>query len=114
MLLLTDICSLVVSCFRQSGKLVDRVSREIQIINSLLVALDTAAFKGIPKRSTEDCWIEVMTVLKWITRSPVGFQTICEFFDQNPEFVCNLFNVFTYGLTTEGENANAYASSSVA
>lgn len=102
-LLLSDLSSLIILCFQQNEKYVDRFSQEIQIINSLLVTFDTTLFDGIAKCSMEECWTEIMTLLKWITRSPIGFQIICEFFDQNPEFVCNLFNVFTYGLTTDGK-----------
>lgn len=89
-------------CFQQNEQYVDRVCQENQIINSLLITLDVSLFDKITKNTMEECWSEIMIVLKWLTRSSLGFQNICEFYNQNPEYICNLFNVFTYGLSTEG------------
>lgn len=101
--LLSDLCSLIVLCFQQNEQYVDRICQENQIINSLLITFDESLFNEISENSIEECWSEIMIILKWITRSSVGFQNICEFYDQNPEYICHLFNLFTRGLSTEGD-----------
>lgn len=49
-----------------------------------------------------ECWSEVLTVLKWLSRSSNGFQAICESIEQSTDHMSNTFNIFAYGLTCKG------------
>lgn len=130
-LLLTEICTFIVHCMHQKRQLIDRVAREYGIVSALISVLNVESFgeflfhfsgeivatpksretfvaEKIPKLMKHECWSEALTVLKWLSRSSIGFQAICVSFEQNNEHMSNTFNIFAHGLTCKGKCAPAF------
>lgn len=131
-LLLTEMCTFIVHCMHQKRQLIERVAQEYRIVDAIISVLNIELFgefslfrkrihrrnyeqisnfyvEIIPKSVKHECWSEVLTVLKWLSRSPIGFQAICNSFEQNRGHLGNAFNIFAYGLTCKGKRQPHFA-----
>lgn len=116
----------------QQRPLIDRVAQEKHIVSACISVLNIELFgeflllankfpqrnnqnkclcfaEKIPRSLKHECWSEVLTVLKWLSRSSIGFQAICESFEQNNEQLSNTFNIFAHGLTCKGRKTLRFA-----